>query len=165
MSIRSLAKPARVAALAAAVAFALGAGAMAQPGPGYGPGGGPVPGGGPCPGACMGPGYGPGPHGPGFGWRFGPRYGDYYSGRQVARDEVEAAVHIDLAHATKGTTWTNPRGVAHIPLLVDGQIVGSLWRDADLARLEIGSYWAGPFGEHVELIADGQVVGMIWVKV
>lgn len=156
MSIRSITQLARVAALAAAVAFALGAGAMAQPGPGYGPGSGPGPGGGPGPGSGM---------GPGFGWHFGPRYGDYYSGHQVARDKVEAAVHIDLAHATKGAAWTNPRGIAHIPLLVDGHVVGSLWRDADLARLEIGTYWAGPFGEHVELIADGEVVGMIWVKV
>jgi len=152
MSVASIAKVARCAALAAAVAF--GGGAMAQPGPGPGPGYG-----------MMGPGYGPGPHGPGFGWRFGPRYQDYYSGRQVARDKVEAAVRADLARATKGAQWTNPRGIAHIPLLVDGQIVGNLWRDANLTKLEIGSYWAGPFGQHVELVVNGEVVGMIWVKV
>jgi hypothetical protein len=102
--------------------------------------------------------------GPGFGWRYGPGFHGYYSGQELARDKVEAAVKAALAKATKGTAWTSPRGVKHIPIMVDGQIVGNLWDDADLTKLEVGSYWAGPFGQHAELVSGGRVVGGIWVK-
>lgn len=70
-----------------------------------------------------------------------------------------------LAKAKKGTAWTNPRGVKHIPIVVDDQIVGNLWQDEDLSKLGVGGYWAGPFGQQAELVSDGRVVGMIWVKV
>ncbi len=87
------------------------------------------------------------------------------SGRVFARDEIEAAVKDKLAHATKAAAGRNPGSDAHIPILVDNRIVGRLWQDADLAKVKIGSHWAGPGGEHVQLVKGDQVVGMIRVNV
>jgi hypothetical protein len=103
--------------------------------------------------------------GPGFGWRYGPGFQGYYSGQEVARDKVEAAVKATLAKAKKGTAWTSPRGFKRTPLMIDNDVVGNLWDDADLATLQVGSYWAGPFGQHVELLSGSRVVGMMWVRV
>lgn len=100
----------------------------------------------------------------GWGWRSGPPYG-YYSGTQVDRTKVDAAVKQTLDKATKGETWTNPRGVKLTPIMVDNQIVGQLWEDADLKTLTVGSSWAGRWGVNVELAKDGKVVGMLWVNV
>ena len=70
-----------------------------------------------------------------------------------------------LDKATKGESWTNPRGVKLTPIMVDNQIVGQLWVDADLKTLTVGSSWAGRWGVNVELAKDGKVVGMLWVNV
>jgi len=88
--------------------------------------------------------------------------GDY--GGEVARDQVEVAVKVALAHATKAVAGRNPVGGAHIPILVDNHIIGNLWQDADLSKVKIGSYWRGPLGEHVRLVRGDQVVGMIHLQ-
>jgi hypothetical protein len=102
--------------------------------------------------------------GPGFGWRYGPGFHGYYSGQEVARDKVEAAVKAALAKAKKGTAWTSPRGVKRTPIMIDNEVVGSLFEDADLTTLQVGSYWAGTFGQQVELLSGTRVVGMMWVR-
>jgi hypothetical protein len=98
-----------------------------------------------------------------FGWKYDPRWHSYHAGSEVVRERVEDNVKALLGKAKKDKAWTNPRGVKHIPLLVDDEIVGQLWQDADLAKLHVGSYWAGPFGQKVELIDGTHVVGMMWV--
>jgi hypothetical protein len=103
--------------------------------------------------------------GPPWGWRYGPRTFGYSSGAEVDRGKVDAAVKETLSKATKGQLWTTPAGTKHTPLLVDNQVVGQLWEDADPKTLIMGAFWAGPWGVNVELVKDGKVVGMIWVKV
>jgi hypothetical protein len=103
--------------------------------------------------------------GPPWGWRHAPRGYGYFSGVEVDRGKVEAAVKETLSKVTKGKTWSTPAGVKHTPILVDNQIVGQLWEDADPTTLIIGAFWAGPWGVNVELVKDGNVVGMVWVKV
>ncbi len=60
---------------------------------------------------------------PGMHWHYGPRWGYYYTDKEVDRDTVEKDTRTLLATATKGQTWTDPRGGTHIPLLVSGSIV------------------------------------------
>jgi|YelNatPaOPRAMG01_1025707.scaffolds.fasta_scaffold00295_49 hypothetical protein len=101
---------------------------------------------------------------PGFGWKFGPRWGYYYADKELDRSKVETDAKALLAKATKGETWKDPRGVQHIPLVFGNDVVGNLWEDADLKELEVGGYWAARFGVKVELVHDGKVVGMIWLN-
>jgi hypothetical protein len=100
---------------------------------------------------------------PGFGWKFGPRWGSYYAEKELDREKVEKDARSLLAKASKGDRWTDPRGIPHIPLLVSGSLVGNLWEDADLNSLEVGTYWAARFGVKVELVYNSRVVGMIWL--
>jgi hypothetical protein len=102
---------------------------------------------------------------PAWGWRYGPRAYGYSSGVEVDRGKVDAAVKEALSKATKGQIWTTPAGTKHTPILVDNQIVGQLWEDADPKTLIIGAFWAGAWGVNVELVKDGKVVGTVWVKV
>ena len=100
-----------------------------------------------------------------WGWRHAPRGYGYFSGAEVDRGKVDAAVKETLSKATKGQIWATPAGVKHTPILIDNQIVGQCWEDCDPKTLIIGAFWAGPWGVNVELVKDGKVVGMIWVKV
>jgi len=98
-----------------------------------------------------------------FGWKFGPRWGQYYAEQELDRSDIEKDAKALLARAIKGEAWTNPRGIRHIPLLDGSNLVGHLWEDADLASLEVGTYWAGRFGVKVELVHGSRVVGMLWL--
>jgi hypothetical protein len=55
----------------------------------------------------------------------------YFAGAKVDRAKVDAAVKQTLDKAAKGETWTNPGGVKLTPILVDKEIVGQLWENAD----------------------------------
>lgn len=132
--------------------------AFAQP-YGWGQGGPPFGGG---PGGRGGPPYGGGGPG-GWGWRQGPR--GYSSGTEVDRGKVEAAVKEALGKATKGTSWASPRGPKMTPIVVDNEVVGQLWEDADPKTLTIAEVWPGPGGTRVQLAKNGKVIGMLWVKV
>ncbi|MGC8471503.1 MAG: hypothetical protein ACP5PM_04335 [Acidimicrobiales bacterium] len=101
---------------------------------------------------------------PRAGWTYSPRWDHYYSA-ELDRDEVTKETKAMLAKATKGDAWTDPKGRRHIPLLVDDQIVGNLWEDADLAGLDLAGYWAVPNGVHAELASGQRIVGTIWVGV
>lgn len=138
----SLSKFAAVAALSIALPLAP---ALAQGGPGMGPG----------------YGMGPGMMGSGFGWKRGPR--GYYSGEQIPREKIEVNAKSLLEKATTGAEWTSPRGVRHIPIVVDKEIVGHLWEAVDLKTVEIGASWTGRWGQHVQLEKDKRVVGMVWL--
>ena len=100
-----------------------------------------------------------------WGWRYGPRAYGYSSGAEVDRGKVDAAVKETLSKATKGELWTTPAGIKHTPLMIENQVVGQLWEDADPKTLIMGAFWAGPWGVNVELVKDEKVVGMLWVKV
>jgi hypothetical protein len=103
--------------------------------------------------------------GPGFGWRYNSGAGGYYSGKEtVTPVKVEAAAKAALAKAKKGTPWSSRWGVTHTPILIGNEIVGQLWEDADLSKLQVGSFWAGTFGQKVELVNGTRVVGMMWVR-
>jgi hypothetical protein len=130
--------PLRLGVLALGLAVAASGPALAQRGPGFG--------------------------GPGFGWHFAPHMHGYYSGEALAREDVESAVAALLAKAQKGEAWTGRRGMRHIPLTVDGEIVGHLWDDRDVSTLTVGPYWAGRFGTQVELVAEERVVGILWLQ-
>jgi hypothetical protein len=101
--------------------------------------------------------------GPPWRWRHAPHGYGYFSGVEVSRAKVDAAVKEVLSKATKGKTWSTPARVKHTPILVDNQVIGQLWEDADLTTLIIGAFWAGPWGVNVELVKDGKVVGTVWV--
>lgn len=103
--------------------------------------------------------------GPPWGWRYGPRNYGYSSGAEADRGKVDAAAKEILSKVTKGQLWTTPAGTKHTPLLLDNQVVGQLWEDADPRTLIIGAFWAGQWGVNVELVKDSKVVGMLWVKV
>jgi hypothetical protein len=98
-----------------------------------------------------------------FGWRYGPRWHHYYVDQEIDRATVEKKAKETLASATREAPWTDPRGVKHIPLTVDGQIVGNLWEDADPKTLQVGGYWAARFGVKAELVHNSRVVGMLWL--
>jgi hypothetical protein len=100
---------------------------------------------------------------PRFGWRF--RGGHYYTGESVPESKVEEKLKEILPKATKGHTWTDGRGVKHIEIVVDNEIVGNLWEDVDLASLKLGGYWVTPMGIKAELESNDRVVGMIWLQV
>lgn len=96
-------------------------------------------------------------------FKYGPKWGSYYSEREIDRNKVEKDAKALLGEVTKGEKWTNPHGVTHIPLLFDDGVVGHLWKDVDLKSVEIGAYWIGRFGIKVELISNNEVVGMLWL--
>jgi hypothetical protein len=109
-----------------------------------------------------GPGMGMGPGMvPGFGWKQGPR--GYYSGEAAPREKIEADAKALLQKAEIGADWTSPRGVKHIQILVDKEIVGHLWEKVDLKTVETGASWTGRWGHQVQLEKDKKVVGMIWL--
>jgi hypothetical protein len=101
--------------------------------------------------------------GPPWGWRRAPPAYGYYSGVEVDRAKVDAAVKETLNKATKGQTWTTPSLAKMTPIPVDNHIVGQLWEDSDPKTLVMGSFWAGAWGVNVQLVKDGKVVGMLWV--
>jgi len=100
---------------------------------------------------------------PRFGWKF--RAGHYYTDESVPASKVEEKLKEALSKATKGHTWTDGRGVKHIEIVVDNEIVGNLWEDVDLASLKLGSYWITPMGIKAELETNDKVVGMTWLQV
>jgi hypothetical protein len=99
--------------------------------------------------------------GPGFGWKQGPR--GYYSGEEIPRERIEADAKALLQKAATGPEWTSPRGVTHIQIVVDKEIIGHLWEKVDLKTVEVGASWTGRWGHHVQLEKDKKVVGMIWL--
>jgi hypothetical protein len=101
----------------------------------------------------------------GWGWRHGPPAYGYFAGVEVDRAKVDTAVKDTLNKANRGQSWTTPSLAKLTPILVDNEIVGQLWEDADPKTLTMGSFWAGPWGVNVQLVRDGRVVGMLWVKV
>jgi hypothetical protein len=99
----------------------------------------------------------------------GLRSHHWYGGRhhheiEIDRAKVAGAARSLLDQATTGEAWIDPHGQRHIPILVGGAVVGSLWADADLAALDAARYWAAPFGAKVELTHHGEVVGMLRVN-
>jgi len=101
---------------------------------------------------------------PRFGWKFGPRWNAYYSEKEVSRDKVQKDAASILAKASKGDAWRSGLGVTHYPILLGGEIVGNLWENVDLDKLEVGAYWSGPFGIKAELVYDKKVVGVLWLE-
>ncbi len=98
---------------------------------------------------------------PGWKWRLG-KHGFAVEG-EPEYAEVEARVEELLAQAKKDVAWRDPRGVLHLPLVIDGEIIGELREDLDPKTLRAGAYWRGPWGMKVQLVKDGRVVGFVWL--
>jgi hypothetical protein len=153
----------RRAVILAALFFVPAGVALAQGGPPFGGSFGGPQGGPPFARGEGGPPYSSGQGGPpAWGRRDGPPNS---STAQVDRSKVEAAVKEALGKATKGTVWTSPRGPKMTPLMVDNEVVGQLWEDADPKSLTAASFWARYGGVNVELAKNGKVIGMLWIKV
>jgi hypothetical protein len=101
---------------------------------------------------------------PGWKWYWKKGAWGYYSTPTApSYDELASKVKDLLGKASKGALWRDPRGVPHIPIIVDGHIIGEIWEDVDLKILQPGGYWAGKWGYKVQLVKDGRVVGFIWL--
>jgi hypothetical protein len=98
---------------------------------------------------------------PSWKWKVG-RFG-YTTGNEPNYEEIKAKAKEALSKATKGAKWTGKWGSTHIPLVIDGQIIGELWEDVDPREVEVGAYWFGKWGTKVQLVKDGKVVGFIWL--
>ena len=101
---------------------------------------------------------------PGMGWRYGSRWGAYYTDKGVDRSKVERDTRNLLAQATQGDASAGSHVGKHIPLLLGGKVVGNLWEDVDLKTLDVGAYSVGSFRVKVELVHNGKVVGMVWLS-
>jgi hypothetical protein len=95
-------------------------------------------------------------------WKFGPMWGCYCTDKEIDRDKIERDIKDLLAKATKGKEWSDLNGIKHIPLIVNGQIVGNIWKEADLKSLKVGAYWTAKFGIKAELVNNKEVIGVIW---
>lgn len=77
-----------------------------------------------------------------YQWQCGPCNGGYESENEVDRNKVDAALKKLLTSATKGDGWKDPQRTKHIPVLVDGDVVGNLWDDVKFSDLIPPSHWA-----------------------
>ncbi|MCW1301922.1 MAG: hypothetical protein OH316_02190 [Candidatus Parvarchaeota archaeon] len=101
----------------------------------------------------------------GYGWRLMNER--YYSSDNEELDEkqVEKDSKELLSKVKKGESWTDPRGIKHIPLLLNDEVVGQLFDDVeDPKSMGVASYWVGRFGVKVDLAQGKKVVGMLWLK-
>ena len=99
-------------------------------------------------------------------WRHHPHGIGHRDERTLDRDTLTDATKALLAEASAGPPWIDPLGERHIPIVIDGETVGSLWEDdVDLTSLEMARYWPAPFGAKVQLAHDGKIIGMMRVHV
>ncbi|MFA4668982.1 hypothetical protein QDY65_00290 [Pyrococcus kukulkanii] len=98
---------------------------------------------------------------PGWKWKVG-RFG-YVMEKEPSYKEIKEKAKALLEKATKGPAWHCRYGTFHVPLLVDGEIVGELWEDVEPRELEVGAYWHGKWGTKVQLVKNGRVVGLLWL--
>lgn len=98
-----------------------------------------------------------------YQWKKGVR-GYYDAGQDdIDPEKIEEKAKERLTNASKGEAWTGRCGCLHIPILIEKEVVGELWQDEDLKRLEIGDYWSGHWGIKVQLVKDKEIVGFIWL--
>ncbi|EHR78746.1 hypothetical protein OCC_05756 [Thermococcus litoralis DSM 5473] len=97
----------------------------------------------------------------GWKWKVG-RFG-YMIESEPNYEEIKAKAKEVLSRVAKGAAWRCRCGSLHIPLIVEGQIIGELWEDVDPKEVEVGAYWFGRWGTKVQLVKDGRVVGFIWL--
>ena len=95
-----------------------------------------------------------------FGWR---RRGFGYAVEPVDYETLKSKAKDLLSKAKLGESWVCGCGTKHIPIVVDGQIFGELWKDVKLSDVEVGSYWYSRRGAKVQLVKDGEVVGFVWI--
>ena len=98
---------------------------------------------------------------PGWKWKVG-KFG-YIMEREPSYEEIRAKAKDILEKVTKGAVWRSRCGTTHIPLIVNGRIVGELWEDIDPKELEVGAYWHGKWGTKVQLVKNGRVIGFLWL--
>ena len=95
-----------------------------------------------------------------FGWR---RRGFGYVTEDVDYEKIKSEAKELLSKAKKGESWKCRCGTVHIPIVVNNEIIGELWKDVDLNNLEIGSYWYSRRGKKVQLVKDSEVIGFLWL--
>jgi len=98
---------------------------------------------------------------PGWKWKVG-RFG-YVMEKEPNYEEIKATARDLLEKVSKGAAWKCRCGTLHVPLLIEGEIIGELWEDVDPKEVEIGAYWYGRWGTKVQLVKDGRVVGFLWL--
>ncbi len=95
-------------------------------------------------------------------WKRG-MYG-YTLESDVDYERIKSEAKSILERAERGDAWQGKWGSVHIPIVVNGQIVGEVWEDVDLKELEIGAYSLGKWGRKVQLVKNGRVVGFVWLS-
>ena len=99
---------------------------------------------------------------PGWRWKIG-RFG-YTTDSEPDYEKIRAEAKTLLEKAIKGEAWRSRCGTLHIPLIVEGNIIGELWEDTEIKDLDIGTYWYGKWGIKVQLTKNGRIVGFIWLS-
>jgi len=87
-----------------------------------------------------------------------------YATEEVDYEKIKSQAKEILSKASKGQLWKCRCGTTHIPIVVNNQIVGEMWRNVDLNSVEIGNYWYSPIGKKVQLVSNGEIVGFIWLE-
>lgn len=71
---------------------------------------------------------------------------------------------VDILKTAEVVQHTTPFGYNLSHLEIDGKIVGVLWKDVDLSKLEVGEPFNTPFGEKYPLYYDRELVGFIFTN-
>ncbi|WP_175059835.1 hypothetical protein [Thermococcus sp. 2319x1] len=98
---------------------------------------------------------------PGWRWEVG-RFG-YMMEKESDCGEIKAKARDLLEKISKGATWRCRCGSLHVPLLIEGEIIGGLWEDVEPGEVDIGAYRFGRWRTKVQLVKDGRMVGFLWL--
>ncbi len=96
-------------------------------------------------------------------YRSGWRMEQGHAEKELNYEEIKAKAKDLLEKVAKGDAWRSRCGSLHIPLLMEGEVVGELREDAEVKELEIGAYRYGGRGIKVQLVKDGKAVGFLWL--
>ncbi len=95
------------------------------------------------------------------GWKIG-RHG-YIVSAELDYERIKNYVKDVLSRARKGNVWRCRCGSIHIPLIVNNEIVGEIWEDVSLDKIEAGPYWYGRNCGKVHLVYNGRIIGFMWL--
>ncbi len=98
------------------------------------------------------------------GWNPGWRWQGRWNVEGVKYEKIKAEAEALLEKATKGDATESCCGALHIPLVVEGKVIGELREDVEIKDLEIGAYKYSKRGIKVQLMKDGRVVGFLWLQ-
>lgn len=82
----------------------------------------------------------------------------------VDENEIKTKARDTLAKVSFGREWVNGKGVKHTELLLNGQVVGEIHGNINLAGVDIGDFKVTGRGVKVFLLRNGVPVGHIWIN-